>query len=150
MIINVAYICAILHCFYLTAVTVSFDQLSYRVNEHSGLSQHVLVLSNPSSTDITVQVRDSSSTALSKKTGIINYISHHNLTGGVDYASGPYSVTFHAGVTRISFAVVVINDNVLEGDEKFNLVIDPFPLPTGVTVSNPAQATVTIYDDDGK
>ena len=140
----------ILYCFYLIAVTVSFDQSSYRVNEHSGLSQHVLVLSNPSSTDITVQVRDSSSTALSKKTGIINYIPHHNLTGGVDYTSGPYIVTFHAGVTRVSFVVVVTNDNVLEGDEKFSLVIDPSSLPTSVTTSSPAQATVTIYDDDGK
>ena len=53
-------------------------------------------------------------------------------------------------MTRVSFAVVVTNDNVLEGDEKFNLLIDPSSLPTSVTVSNPTQATVTIYDDDGK
>ena len=73
------------------------------------------------------------------------------LTGrGVDYSSGPYVVTFSAGVTRVSFVVVISNDNVLEGDEKFHLVIDPSPLPTGVTVSNPAQAAVTIFDDDGK
>ena len=50
--------------FYLTAVTVSFDRSSYSVNENIGLSQHVLVLSNPSLTDITVQVRDSNSTAI--------------------------------------------------------------------------------------
>ena len=76
---------------------------------------------------------------------------YHILTGGgVDYASGPYIVTFHAGLTRVSFVVVVTNDNVLEGDEKFSLIIDPSSLPTGVTVSNPAQTTVTIYDDDGK
>ena len=75
---------------------------------------------------------------------------HHLTGGGVDYSSGPYVVTFPAGVTRVSFAVVVTNDNILEGDEKFNLVIDPSPLPISVTVSNPTQATVTIYDDDGK
>ena len=68
----------------------------------------------------------------------------------MDYSSGPYDVTFPAGVTRVSFVIVITNDNVLEGNEKFNLIIDPSSLPTGVTVSNPAQATVTIYEDDGK
>ena len=54
-------------------------------------------------------------------------------------------------MTHISFAVVITNDNVLEGDEKFNLtiVINSFFPSHGVTASNPAQATVTIYDDDG-
>ena len=47
-------------------VTVSFDQSSYSINENSRLSQHVLVLSNPSSTNITVQVIDNSSTAIGK------------------------------------------------------------------------------------
>ena len=79
------------------------------------------------------------------------YLPYHILTGGgVDYGSGPYVVTFPTGLTHVSFAVVVTNDNVLEGDEKFNLIIDPSSLPTGVTAINPAQATVTIYDDDGK
>ena len=60
-----SYICAY-YCyyFYLTAVTVSFHQSSYSVNENTGLCQNVLVLSNPSSTDITVKVRDSNSTAI--------------------------------------------------------------------------------------
>ena len=52
-------------------------------------------------------------------------------------------------MTRVSFAVVVTNDNVLEGDEKFNLVIDPSFLRHRQTVSNPDHVTVTIYDDDG-
>ena len=47
-------------------ITVSFDRSSYSINENSGLSQHVLVLSNPSSTNITVQVIDKSSTAIGK------------------------------------------------------------------------------------
>ena len=54
-------------------------------------------------------------------------------------------------MTRVSFAVVITNDNVLEGDEKFNLtiVINSFFPSYGVTVSNPDHVTVTIYDDDG-
>ena len=38
----------------------------------------------------------------------------------------------------------------MEGDENFYLIIDPSSLPSGVSVSNPGQATVTIVDDDGK
>ena len=49
-------------------------------------------------------------------------------------------------MTRVSFVVGITNDNVLEGDEKFSLVIDQSIL----TVGNPDHATVTIYDDDGK
>ena len=61
--------CGIIHKHFIivsAAVTVSFDRLSYSINENSGLSQHVLVLSNPSSTNITVQVIDKSSTAIGK------------------------------------------------------------------------------------
>ena len=72
------------------------------------------------------------------------------LTGaGVDYNSGPYVVTFPAGVTHVSFDVPITNDIIMEGDENFNLIIESLSLLTGVSVSNPAQTTVTIVDDDG-
>ena len=48
------------------ATTVSFSQLTYSVDEDDGPAQPVLVLSNPSSTDITVQVRDTGNTATSE------------------------------------------------------------------------------------
>ena len=72
------------------------------------------------------------------------------LTGGVDYDSGLHFVTFPVGVTHVSFAVAITNDNVLEGDEKFELVIIPLSSFHRLTVGNPDYATVTIYDDDGK
>ena len=40
--------------------------MTYSFNEDNGTAQPVLVLSNPSSTDITVQVRDTQNTATSK------------------------------------------------------------------------------------
>ena len=53
----------LLNSFYLLSVImVKFSQSTYSVNEDDGLVQPVLVLSNPSSTDITVQVRDNSNT----------------------------------------------------------------------------------------
>ena len=42
----------------LTVATISFNQSAYSVNENEGPVQPVLVLSNPSSTDVTVQVKD--------------------------------------------------------------------------------------------
>ena len=41
---------------YLLVATVSFDQLSYKVSEKDGEVQVMLVLSNPSSTDITIEI----------------------------------------------------------------------------------------------
>ena len=47
-------------CYVPTDITVSFNQSSYIVNEDEGPAQPVLVLSNPSSTDITVVITDMS------------------------------------------------------------------------------------------
>ena len=67
----------------------------------------------------------------------------------VDYDSGKHTVTFPAGVTRISFDTVITNDVILENDEQFNLIINSSSLPTGVSGSHPSLVTVTIVDDDG-
>ena len=69
--------------------------------------------------------------------------------GGVDYNSGPYNVQFDAGVTRVSFNVSINDDNLLEGSETFNLIIDPSSLPDSIAVDNPGQTTVTILANDG-
>ena len=50
----------------LPAIIITFNQSTYSVNEDDGPAQPVLVLSNPSSTDITVQVRDTHNTATSE------------------------------------------------------------------------------------
>ena len=44
--------------------TVFFNESSYSVNENEGSVRPVLVLSNPSSTDVTVHVIDSDGTAM--------------------------------------------------------------------------------------
>ena len=70
----------------------------------------------------------------------------------MDYVSGPYTVTFSAGMTSVPFNIPINNDNVFEGDENFMLTIDPNSLPNdvSVTVGSPDQATVTIVDNDRK
>ncbi|XP_065894203.1 uncharacterized protein [Dysidea avara] len=114
------------------AVSVSFNQSTYTVNEDEGPAQPVLVLSNPSSSDITVVVISSDGSA----TG-----------GGVDFGSGSYSVTFTAGVTTNSFDVPITDDTIVEcDDETFDLTIQSTSLPNRVNVTNPSQATITIID----
>ena len=67
----------------------------------------------------------------------------------MDYTSGPYTVTFPAGVTMVAFNVPINDDNIYEGNENFMLTINS-SLPNGVTRGTPSEATVTIVDDDRK
>ena len=62
-------------CYFLPlALTVTFNQTTYSVDEDDGPAQPELVLSNPSSTDITVQVTSSDGSATGEYCSIlINY-----------------------------------------------------------------------------
>ena len=53
-------------CHLFSDITVRFSKAMYSFNEETGPAQPALVLSNPSSTDITVQVRDTQNTATSE------------------------------------------------------------------------------------
>ena len=55
-----------LHYISVIVPTVSFAQSTYSFNEDAGPVQPVLVLSNPSTTDITVQVSTSDGNATGK------------------------------------------------------------------------------------
>ena len=68
--------------------------------------------------------------------------------GGIDYDSGPFDITFPAGETLAVFNVSINDDNIVEDNENFTLVINPSSLPNGVTVVNPNQTTVNITDND--
>lgn len=57
-------------------------------------------------------------------------------------------MTIPAKVTQISFPIMIMNDRILEGNEKFILIINSSSLPN--YISKFGQATVTILDDDGK
>ena len=128
---------AIIH--YFIDVILRFNQTTYRINENDGAFQPVLVLSNPSLTDITIQVIDSEVSA----TSLSNY------TGG-DYIPGPYNVTIPAGHTNISFDIPIIDNNIVEDIKIFSLAIAPESLPYLVSRGNPGVAMVTIVSDDGK
>ena len=61
--LHFAYSCRFHNMFVFCLVGVSFNQSTYTVNESSQQVQPVLVLSKPSSVNITVQVTDTASTA---------------------------------------------------------------------------------------
>ena len=50
----------------------------------------------------------------------------------------------------VSFDVLITDNNILESNMNFSIAIDPTSLPNRVTVGNPDQASITIFDDDGK
>ena len=73
----------------------------------------------------------------------------HLLGEGVDYSvKTPLNVTFPAGATCASFDVIIINDELSEKDEQFDIVIMKNSLPFGVTAGD--KTTVTIEDNDCK
>jgi len=52
------------------------------------------------------------------------------------------------GNTSVTFNIIVINDDMFEGDETFNLDINCSSLPTDVVCNEFYRATVTIIDDE--
>ena len=74
----------------------------------------------------------------------------HITGGGEDYTSGPYSVRFAAGRLAVALNILINDDNELEGNENFNLIINSSLLPSGVMVGYPGLATVTIADHERK
>lgn len=54
-------------------------------------------------------------------------------------------------MTSIAFdATMISNDNILEDNEIFYLVINSSSLPNDITTGNPFQVAVTVTDDDCK
>ena len=50
----------------------------------------------------------------------------------------------------MSFNVSINDDNILEDDEQFSLVINNGSLPNNIITDNRSRATVIIRNDDGK
>ena len=57
---------------------------------------------------------------------------------------------FPAGTTKVVFNIVLINDDVLEESETFDVIINSSSLPSNVTIGELGVATVIIGDNDGE
>ena len=61
---------------YITAPTINFTQSTYSVDEDDGPAQPVLVLSNPSSADVTISVFSTDGSATGKDTLLPSTLTH--------------------------------------------------------------------------
>ena len=133
------------------ANTVSFSQSAYRVNEDSGSVEIQLILSNSTSADVNIEILTEGGTANGKYTECIYdcmYVYYYYT--GEDYEPGPYDVIISAEMTSVLFNITITNDDVYEGNETFNLIVNVSSLSSNVTVGDISQATITIMNDDGK
>lgn len=70
--------------------------------------------------------------------------SNGSATAGADYTATSGTLNFIAGQTSATFNVPILDDNLVEGNETFNLTLSS-PSP-GATLGAQATATVTIVD----
>ena len=53
-------------------------------------------------------------------------------------------------MTRVSFQVLIIDDDIIEGTELFTLSVDTSVLPVNARLATPRGVSVTIMDNDCK
>ena len=70
-------------------------------------------------------------------------------TDGIDYCFQNYFFTFEDGESSKILSIQVIDDNVVEPDEKYNLTIRAESLPNRVIIGEHGTTTITIENDDG-
>ena len=110
------------------AVTVSFGQASYSVDE-GGTVQVTVTLSADPEREVTIRLI-------------------HGLHGGIsdaDYSGVPVSLVFRSGETETSFTFTAAADDIDDDGESVALTFRT-PMPAGVTAG--ATTTVTITDND--
>lgn len=71
----------------------------------------------------------------------------YDLTGNYDYKLVSHFITIPAGKTHIKLNISIIDDDILEGYENFQLVIISGSLPKGFKRGKLNKVTVTIVDD---
>ena len=69
--------------------------------------------------------------------------------GGVDYNAGLSNVMISAGDVRVTFNILINDDNILEATEEFNLTISSIS-SSRIFASSIQQATIFIIDNDSK
>jgi PKD repeat protein len=108
---------------------VRFGAATFTVDEDAGSAPIAVALSAPSALPITVNYATGNGSA----------------TAGNDYTAVSNTLTFSPGETTKSFTVQVLEDAVDEPDETINLTLSN---PTNASLGGPANATLTITDND--
>lgn len=109
--------------------TVQFSTNTYGVGEAAGSTTIAVTLSSLSSLPVTVNYATSNGTA----------------TAGSDYTAATGMLTFAPGESSKTFPMAITADALDEDNEVVGLSLSA---PTGATLGTPANATLTITDDD--
>jgi hypothetical protein len=109
--------------------TVAFSTSAQSIDEDAGLIGLAVLVSAPSSHDITVHYAAADGTAV----------------GGSDYVAVSDTLTIPAGELTGVVPVTIIDDGLPEDDEVFTVALSA---PVGAALTSPDTATVTIVDDE--
>ena len=123
-----------------TSLTVSFGQSAYTVAESDDTGT-ANVMENTVEVTVTLSVDPERTVTIPIETTDLNGAT------AADYSGVPQNVTFNAGDTSMPFTFAATQDTVDDDGESVRLSFGA-SLPPGVTAGTPAQATVTITDDD--
>ena len=109
---------------------VRFASPNFSAGEGGGTASITVTRENPAGGEMSVQFTATNGTA----------------SAGVDYTPVSGTLTFAAGMLSTNFQVPILNDGLSEGAESVQLQLrQP---STNVLLSSPADATLTIVDDD--
>jgi len=76
---------------------------------------------------------------------------YHKFTDGSDFSSTPLIATIPTGATTTTVRVLVMSDNIVEGDEIFGISLTvPSSLGPGIVAGSITSATGIILDSSGK
>lgn len=139
---------------HFSAVTVSFDNPSYNVNEASRSVQLTVVFSQPTLQrfSITASTMDGTATG-----SCVNYVCLESLNlqlvilAPQDYTSTSSTFFIPLASNLFRFSIIIDDDQILEQHEQFSVLLQ-LPtdgLPCGITLGSVDVATVNIEDNDG-
>ncbi|XP_065918601.1 sushi, von Willebrand factor type A, EGF and pentraxin domain-containing protein 1-like isoform X2 [Dysidea avara] len=112
---------------------VTFGRTSYIFRENDSFTGIIILLHQPSCVNVTVVVvpQEQSPVDASKS----------------DFVDTPITITISPGDTSALVFISIIDDEIVERNEVFDVVLQP--QGNGVTIGSPGQAEVMIVDDDG-
>ena len=71
-----------------------------------------------------------------------------SMTGGDDFAPGPYNVSFSPGQRSATLTVFIVDDIATELSEVFMVVISSIDPPSVAEIGSPNMTFITIEDND--
>lgn len=115
-------------CFDISCALPTVSVSDIIVNENSGNAIVQVCLSAPATSSKSINVTTQNGSALS----------------GPDYTTTSQILTFDIGETCIPFSVPIIDDNLIESPESFNVLLSN---PSGITILD-GTGVITILDDE--